>query len=305
MCCLALTAARSANINGGVSGNTINTLAVDALSSAVHTAPSLMRTSRVLGGLCLCEWHTPAIEGFELPETDDLILALHRGGSHEVRALRGGRPSRNRSTPGLFSLIPPGRRVAYKTGGQVSFATMHVSRAALQELAGEALLEPLADRFAFSDPFLYVSVASLLREARSPDRWTPRFVEAVTQALLLQLLRNATVHQTEAVPAKSGIAYARQTIEERIDGKLSVEALASEAGLSRAHFSRVFRRATGEAPHRFIIERRVERAKQMLRDSALTLAEIADANGFCSQSHFTRVFRLHTGMTPHRYRQQQ
>jgi AraC family transcriptional regulator len=86
------------------------------------------------------------------------------------------------------------------------------------------------------------------------------------------------------------------------DAGLSVETLASTAHLSPYHFSRAFKAATGEPPHRFILRRRVGRAKLHLAEADATLADIAYACGFASQAHFCGVFRRLTGMTPKQYR---
>ncbi|MDB6102206.1 MAG: helix-turn-helix transcriptional regulator [Gammaproteobacteria bacterium] len=278
--------------------------AIDALSSAVHVGPILVRESRAFGGLCVCAWKTPWMEGFELPETDELILAYHRGGSHEVRALWGDSLSRSRSTPGLLSLIPPGHRVAYHTGGEVSFTTLHISREALHEVLHLGTRESIHERFAFRDPFVASCIDSLLREARVSDRWSPRFVSAVTEALLLQLLRNSPAEpEVASVPSlETRIAAVRSRLDGNLAGDLSVKALAAEVGLSRAHFARAFRQVVGDSPHRYVMRRRIERAKQLLTESHLALNEIAQEAGFCSQSHLTQIFRTHLGLTPQRYR---
>jgi AraC family transcriptional regulator len=277
---------------------------IDALCSAVHVEPSLVRESRALGGLCVCAWKTPWLEGFELPETDELILAYHRGGSSSVRAVWGDSRSRSRSTPGLLSLIPPGHRVAYYTGGQVSFTTVHVSRLALSEVLQLGACELIHERFAFRDPFVASCVDSLLREARLPDRWTPRFVSAVTEALLLHLVRRSPVDggASRVLSPEARIADLRSRMELNLAGDLSLESLASDTGLSRAHFARTFRQVVGEPPHRYVMVRRIEKAKRLLSESHLALSEIAQEAGFCSQSHLTRVFRTNLGQTPQQYR---
>ncbi len=87
-------------------------------------------------------------------------------------------------------------------------------------------------------------------------------------------------------------------IESHLDEKISLEVLSSMAGLSAYHFSRAFRQSLGTPPHGYLLQRRVERVKQMLRDSQLPLSEIALAAGFSDQSHLARHFRRLTGMSP-------
>ena len=68
------------------------------------------------------------------------------------------------------------------------------------------------------------------------------------------------------------------------------------------HFSRSFKQATGVGPQRYVIQRRLERAKRLLRSSHLSIALIAQEAGFVDQSHLTRLFRREIGVTPRRYR---
>jgi AraC family transcriptional regulator len=79
--------------------------------------------------------------------------------------------------------------------------------------------------------------------------------------------------------------------------------MAAVARLSTYHFARQFKAATGLPPHRYVIMRRVERAKQLLqRDGDLSLAEVAARAGFADQSQLSRHFRRLVGVTPGRFR---
>jgi AraC family transcriptional regulator len=84
---------------------------------------------------------------------------------------------------------------------------------------------------------------------------------------------------------------------------VSLAELAAEAGVSPFHFAREFKRATGLAPHQYLIEVRIERAKSLLAGNEMPLAQVSLSAGFSSQSHFTRLFRRHTGTTPKSYRE--
>jgi transcriptional regulator GlxA family with amidase domain len=80
----------------------------------------------------------------------------------------------------------------------------------------------------------------------------------------------------------------------------ALDELAAEAGLSRFHFLRVFSKATGQTPHAFLINQRVNRAQALLR-AGERAAEVAVACGFADQPHLTRVFRRIVGVTPGQY----
>jgi len=94
----------------------------------------------------------------------------------------------------------------------------------------------------------------------------------------------------------------KEYIDARVDERISVEALAALANLSVCYFVRAFKRSVGVTPHDYVIRRRVERARELLSDTDLSLSEIALAAGFADQSHCARRFRQHVGMSPRAYR---
>jgi len=87
-------------------------------------------------------------------------------------------------------------------------------------------------------------------------------------------------------------------VESHLDEKISLNTLASLAGLSPHHFARAFQQSMGLPPHRYLLRRRLEHVEKMLRDTQLPLSQIALAAGFSDQSHLARHFRRVTGMTP-------
>lgn len=91
-------------------------------------------------------------------------------------------------------------------------------------------------------------------------------------------------------------------IDARLADSISLGDLAAEACLSMYHFARLFHRATGAPPHRYVTERRIQAAQALLASRQASLADIAFGTGFSSQSSFHRVFRRTTGLTPGQYR---
>ncbi len=94
----------------------------------------------------------------------------------------------------------------------------------------------------------------------------------------------------------------QERIENGLNEKLSLASIARETGYSRAHFLRMFRAATGQTPHQYVLERRINAAQSLLRCSTKTLPEIALRCGFSSQAYMTDVFRRCMDMTPMVYR---
>ena len=91
---------------------------------------------------------------------------------------------------------------------------------------------------------------------------------------------------------------ALELIDARLDGELSVAEIARHCGLSPSRFRVAFRNTTGVMPHRWLTERRVDRAKSLLRQGSTSLAQIALECGFADQSHFTHVFTAIVGASP-------
>jgi AraC family transcriptional regulator len=94
----------------------------------------------------------------------------------------------------------------------------------------------------------------------------------------------------------------REHIDAHLEQNVGIESLARLADLSQYHFARAFKRSVGMPPHRYLLRRRIERARELLTDTNMTLAEIALMLGFSDQSHFARRFRESVGTTPSAYR---
>ncbi len=91
-------------------------------------------------------------------------------------------------------------------------------------------------------------------------------------------------------------------VDAELGGTLTLDRLAAEVHLSPYHFARSFRATVGAAPHAFVTQLRMNRARTMLTTTGLPVEEVARAVGFTNSSHFRRVFRAHTGTAPGRYR---
>lgn len=104
------------------------------------------------------------------------------------------------------------------------------------------------------------------------------------------------------VPPARHLLRAKDLADSRYFEALSVDDLANAAGLSRAHFSREFRRTFGEPPHAYLLTRRLERAAALLRNTDNSVAEICLAVGLQSIGSFTTSFTRTYGQSPTAYR---
>jgi len=133
------------------------------------------------------------------------------------------------------------------------------------------------------------------------------FLDSVEQAMAVALVNGHAVRHRPVQLYRGGLGSARlRRIQELIHAKmqddLSLDEMAQSVGLSTAHFARMFRKSTGETPHRFVLRQRLERAKAMLRAPDARVLDVAVACGFKTQQHFAQVFRELWGVSPTEYR---
>lgn len=124
----------------------------------------------------------------------------------------------------------------------------------------------------------------------------------VTRYVLLDCASTARQEQRVAGLMPRILRRVREKIEANLDTDLSLDSLAEESGYSRAHFLRMFRAATGLTPHQYVLDLRLKRAQDSLRQKGSSIIDVAVACGFSSQSHMTSVFRQRLEMTPGEFR---
>jgi AraC family transcriptional regulator len=149
---------------------------------------------------------------------------------------------------------------------------------------------------------------ALLREALTSEPVGRLYAESLTQTLALHLVRHYSVSRRAPEMFRGGLSgyklgRAKDFINEHLEQDLTLAGIAESVGLSQFHFARAFKLTTNITPQRYLTERRVERAKQLLSESDLPLVEISAQVGFKSQSHFTTLFRRFTGTTPKTWRE--
>ncbi|WP_095099084.1 AraC family transcriptional regulator [Pseudomonas sp. Irchel 3A5] len=158
------------------------------------------------------------------------------------------------------------------------------------------------------DPVLYHLAQAMLPALRNPAAANQLFIDHILLAMcahsVTQYGRVASMtgkFTTTLTPMQERLA--KEMIASNLGNDLSVERIARECSLSRSHFSRAFKQATGVAPHTWLLQMRVEKAKELLiAQPGRSLVEIAQACGFSDQPHLTRVFTRLVGVTPSTWR---
>ena len=137
---------------------------------------------------------------------------------------------------------------------------------------------------------------------QSCDRCTaPNEISGLHRNMSMDYTKRMAALRREKIYSKQ-IILCINYIYNHLHKKISVEELAQHTGLSQSYLSRLFRKETGESITEYIIKRKINTAKNMLKYSGYSLSQISETLAFSCQSYFTQQFRIREGVTPKRYR---
>jgi AraC family transcriptional regulator len=265
-------------------------------------------------------WHAPrgfdTISGHVRGTLSHHVLSFSVSGPMTEAAVEGRRLVK--TDPGSLSVEAVGSENGFRALGESRFAHLYFRDGFVRRLGAELYGEPgdrdgllRDDLVFFRDPELRGMAGDYL--ARAIDASDPPTVLEMDSRAVLVGLRLFGQHSVlappgVAAPRRGGLAPWRlRRATEWLEAHLAEDArladLAAAVGLSERHLCTAFRASTGRPPHRWLLERRVERAKELLAaEPARPVTEVALACGFTSSAHFATVFRKATGQTPSTWR---
>jgi len=242
-----------------------------------------------------------------------ITIALGGNCNGEIRTASGFHTSGQ--LKGSVCIIPAGRRYQARLEGESEHLAMYVDPSLLLHAASAAQatgIVEVVETCAPSDPVISNVALALLAELNASERGVGAisgrlYTGSLANVLAVHLLRHYTAFGADGQRFSGGLAGQKlrlvtEFIAANYGRDLSLAELSRVAGMSPFHFAREFKRSTGTPPHQYLIKFRIDRAKALLADSKLPLAEVGFRSGFSHQSHFTRLFHRVTGTTPHSYR---
>jgi AraC family transcriptional regulator len=252
--------------------------------------------------------HPPV--AFALDNTEQRYRCMLPFGSGACDLALDGAPLlRRRLRAGSMTFVEPGVRVTMKSVEPVEFLLLSIDPDHVRLLADAAAggrawyARTLHDHH---DPALMALGSEVRRTLLSDALPLQAYLQSLADAVTLRLLCHFLGEIVSAGPSETLSPALLGRIVRHIDAhlgeRLSVSKLAEMAKLTRSHFSRAFQRMTGDPPQRFILKRRVCRARDLLSSNVGTLAEVAAQTGFSSQAHLSTGFRKEVGTTPAQYR---
>jgi AraC family transcriptional regulator len=237
------------------------------------------------------------------------LLSLLVGAPLAIEWTTGGRTQSAVNEPGTIHLLPKGTsdRLVWKGRSNRVLVTLEprLLTGALEQTAHRDDLD-LETHWRLNDRHLVSLILALQADMEDGCPAGRLFGESLGTAIAVYLGRRYGAIRTGPL-AKGGLPGYRlrrviDYIASNLDKELSLLDLAGVAGASPHHFGELFRQSTSMSPHRYVLVRRIERAKELLRSPALTVLDVAVQTGFSDQSHFTKVFRRIVGTTPSHYR---
>jgi AraC family transcriptional regulator len=166
----------------------------------------------------------------------------------------------------------------------------------------------LLPQFATSDPLIYQLGVALKSALIKHDTSSRLYAETLVNTLILHLLEHYTTTRPNLRECVAGqlpqykLQQVIDYINAYLDRDLSLQELSNLVQMSPHYFSKLFKQSTGNTPHQYVICCRIERAKYLIQQKKLSLAEIATQVGFVDQSHLHRHFKHLVGVTPKTYR---
>jgi AraC family transcriptional regulator len=262
-------------------------------------------------GLAAARWtrNETAETSYVLPNHH--TLSLYAQGGEQIRRRRPDGLLHSHGA-GSLCLMPESVTTDWLIAGPVELFHLYIPKLTFDRVVAATLdRDParidLPERTFFTDRTLeqVIRLTFLEKDWREPAESLA--LSHAGHMLIAHLVGRYCVAGRRGLVAKGGLPpRIRRRIEDYIEANLEAPIricdLAAVASLSAFHFARMFKAATGEAPHSFLQRRRMERAKRLLGGSRMPMAELALACGFASQSHFAAAFRKQIGLTPRQYR---
>jgi AraC family transcriptional regulator len=239
-------------------------------------------------------------------------IVVHLGQSVEIACRRGGFSHRGLSVHGDVDIVPAGTPSRWEIKHRDTALIIGLNNQLLRSVAEDRGLDfrrvEILNRFQIRDAQIEHIAWAIKSESGSRLSPSLLYTDSLATALAVRLLER---HSSASAAAETRVSLSGRKlrrvlsyIEDHITRDLSLRELASLAGLGASQFKKVFRESVGLPVHRYVMERRVERAKSLLCGSHLPIAQVAAEAGFAHQSHLARLMRRITGVSPQQFRRE-
>ncbi len=271
--------------------------------------PTLSSVGAHWSGIVLEDYAVPACVIRRHEHVESLVHVVLEG-HVRYRVFTSGKELKFRAGPGTIFVLPRGTidEITWSGSTHRLAAALHprLLTNALEETAQESDIE-LTEHWNLTDPNIMALMLAMRTDLETGSPAGRLYGESLANALAVYLLKRYAVKPHVPTLYRGGLPRYRlkrvlDYIAANLSGDLTLAQLAAVAGMSPHYFSELFRHSTGRAPHQYVLLRRIDLAKERLRDSTRSVIEAGLDAGFQNPSHFARVFRKAVGISPSRFR---
>lgn len=276
---------------------------------AVWLKPILSSTGVGWKGL-LFEQHTsetPHVVEFPEHFATKHLLRVNTGGPSTNDWRIDGRGRRTYDRPGGVSILPAGTHVSVVASSRTGCMVLEIDPTELQRTGNHGRSVELVSQLTIQDRQIALLMTAMQSDLEAGSPAGSLYGESLGAALSTYLSQRYGTIAPKLEEYKGGLPKprlnrVREYIENNLENNVSLTELAEVAGVSLYHFAKAFKQSMGATPHQYVLDRKVDRAKELLRDPNRSVLEASARTGFVDQSHFTKIFRRLVGVTPTEFR---
>ena len=289
---------------------------VDPSPEKANKILSPIITSADLGweSITVAEFKQPPSNSKFAPELEHTIALCLATKPYRIWQAIGNRNYSGIYSKGDLSIAPAKLPCTYKVYGDDHYLEIKIPTPFLERVAAEAMdcdLDRLKLRTEFRDRHPQIEqLAMMLRSElhRGKEGMGQLYIDSLANALMVNVLRDygATKHKIAVYEGGLSDRYLFQAIEyidHHLSQSIKLDDLATHVGISKFHFSRLFKKSMGVSPHQYVTQQRIELAKHLLSKADMSISDIALECGFNSHGHLGKYFHKIVGITPKAYRQ--
>lgn len=289
---------------------------VNSSPKTANEMPSPIVTSLDLGweSITVAEFKQPPGNSNFTPDLEHTIALCLATKPYRIWQAIGDRNYSGINSKGDISLSPAKLPCSYKVYGDDHYLEIKIPIPFLERVATEVMnrdLNRLELRTEFRDRHPQIEqLAMMLRSElhRGQDGMGQLYVDSLANALMVNVLRDYSITKPQIAIYEGGLSdrslfQAIEYIDHHLSQSIKLEDLATHLGISKFHFSRLFKKSMGVSPHQYVMQQRIELAKQLLVKADMSISDVAMMCGFNSHAHLGKYFHKIVGMTPKAYRQ--
>ena len=264
------------------------------------------------------QWNGVLVELYRVCDVDFMkqdsghLVTVFLSGPVDLLQRRYGRDSRRTMHAGDIIVTPAGEPKALQHRDLAELVKLRLASSFVARIVNDVVASgsgqiELLDNFGTRDTHIEDLARRLLSEVRGDPIASRLYAESLATELTVHLLRHYSTRSRPIDGSPTMLPrYKLQRVTDYINDNLredlTLGKMSATLTMSPYHFAHAFRQTTGLAPHRYVLLRRVERAKCLLRETDLPITEIAHRVGYSNQSNFSVVFHRITGRSPRRFR---